>query len=53
MDGFVPFDVSSIIGNAQVAGGINNNLSENLINVINDNKIKKDQQIGLGNQGIF
>ncbi len=47
------FDVSSIIGDAKVASGIGNQQSNDLINAIEDTNKKKDQQIGLGNQGMF
>lgn len=47
------FDVSGIIGDARVAAGVGNNQSNELVSAIEDTNKKKDQQIGLGNQGMF
>lgn len=47
------FDISQLIADAKVASGINNSMSNNLLNAIEDRESKKDQQIGLGNQGLF
>lgn len=47
------FDISQLIADAKVASGINNSMSDNLLNAIEDRENKKDQQIGLGNQGLF
>ena len=47
------FDISQLIADAKVASGINNSMSDNLFNAIEDRERKKDQQIGLGNQGLF
>lgn len=47
------FDVASLIGDAKVVSGINNMQGNNLLNAIEDTEKKKDQQIGLGNQGLF
>lgn len=47
------FDIASLIGDAKVAGGINNMQGNNLLTAIEDTEKKKDQQIGLGNQGMF
>ena len=47
------FDVASLIGDAKVANGINNMQGNNLLSAIEDRNKKKDQQIGLGNQGMF
>jgi hypothetical protein len=47
------FDISQLIADAKVASGINNSMSNNLLNAIEDRENRKDQQIGLGNQGMF
>ena len=47
------FDISQLISDAKVASGINNSMSNNLLNAIEDRENRKDQQIGLGNQGLF
>lgn len=48
-----PFDISDIISNAQVMSGINNTQSNGLLNAIEDTEKQKEEQIGLGNQGMF
>lgn len=53
LDALGGFDVSGLIGDARVAAGVGNNQSNELISAIEDTNKKKEQQIGLGNQGMF
>lgn len=53
LQGLGNFDISQLIADAKVASGINNSMSDNLLSAIEDRENKKDQQIGLGNQGLF
>lgn len=53
MGGQEPFDVSSILGNAKVSQGITNPQSNPLVNALSDQNSKKQQKVGLGNEGVF
>lgn len=48
-----PFDLGNLITNAQIQSGIFNNQSNGLLNGINVENKKKNQQLGLGNEGMF
>lgn len=48
-----PFDISSIIGDARVAQGVNNTQTDQLLGAIEDTEKKKKNKVGLGNQGLF
>lgn len=47
------FDTSDLIGNARVNAGVGNTQSNELMSAIEDNTKKKQNKIGLGNQGVF
>ena len=47
------FDTSDLIGNARVNSGVSNTQSNELISAIEDNTKKKQNKVGLGNQGVF
>lgn len=48
-----PFDVTQIIGDARVSQGVNNTQPDQLLGAIEDNEKKKNDKVGLGNQGLF
>lgn len=48
-----PFDITQIIGDARVSQGVNNTQPDQLLGAIEDNEKKKDDKVGLGNQGLF
>lgn len=47
------FDTGDLIGNARVNTGVSNTQSNELMSAIEDNTKKKQNKIGLGNQGVF
>ena len=47
------FDTSDLIGNARVNSGVSNTQSNELMSAIEDNTKKKQNKVGLGNQGVF
>lgn len=53
MGGQEPFDVSSILGNAKVSQGVTNPQSNALVNALSEQNNKKQQKVGLGNEGVF
>ena len=53
MGGQEPFDVSSILGNAKVSQGITNSQFNPLIDALSEQNNKKQQKVGLGNEGVF
>lgn len=53
MSGQTPFDVSGILGNAKVAQGVVNPQSNSLIDALSEQNTKKNQKVGLGNEGVF
>lgn len=48
-----PFDLGNLITNAQIASGIFNTQSNGLLNGIASEQKRKEQQLGLGNEGMF
>lgn len=48
-----PFDLGNLITNAQIQSGIFNNQSNGLLNGIANDQRRKNQQLGLGNEGMF
>ena len=53
MSGQTPFDISGILGNAKVSQGVINPQSNSLIDALSDQNSKKNQKVGLGNEGVF
>lgn len=53
MTGQTPFDVSGILGNAKVSQGVVNPQSNSLIDALSEQNTKKNQKVGLGNEGVF
>ena len=47
------FDTSDLVGNARVNFGVSNTQSNELMSAIEDNTKKKQNKVGLGNQGVF